>query len=118
VLAYKIKQIKTEKELIMKPVWKWIIGIGLTLLVLGSFATPFIMHSFYGYGTSGYGSGWGMPMMGGFGYGPSGMMGGGFGFLGFGMLFSGFIQLGVLTLIVLGIVWLYREIKKQDQHTN
>jgi len=100
----------------MKPVWKWIIGIGLTLLVLGSFATPFIMHSFYGYGTSGYGYG-PSTMMGGFGYGPSTMMGG-FGFMGFGMLFLGLIQLGVLTLIVLGIIWLYRELKKQDQHSN
>ena len=109
----------------MKPVWKWTIGIALTLLVLGTVATPFLMHSFFGYGmtlapgasagVSGYNPGWGMPMYNGFGYG---MMGGGYGFLGFGMLFSGLIQLGVLVLIVLGIIWLYREVKKQDQHSN
>jgi hypothetical protein len=101
----------------MKPVWKWIIGIAVTLLVIGSFATPFIMHSFFGYGMmSGYSSSWGMPMHNGFGYGPSTMMGGGFGFMGFGMLFSALIQLGVLTLIVLGIIWLVRELNKQNQH--
>ena len=102
----------------MKPVWKWIIGIAAVLLVLGSIVTPFVMHLFFGYGMmSGYGSGWSMPMHGGFGFGPSTMMGGGFGFMGFGLFFSALIQLGILALIVLGIIWLFREIKKQDQHS-
>jgi hypothetical protein len=103
----------------MKPVWKWIIGIAVALFVLGSIATPFVMHLFFGYGMmSGYGSSWGMPMFGGFGFGPSTMMGGGFGFMGFGLLFSALIQLGILVLIVLGIIWLIGEIKKQNQHSN
>jgi hypothetical protein len=105
---------KKIKEIIMKPVWKWIIGIALTLFVIGAFATPFIMHSSYGYGMmSGWGSTWGMPMHGGYGYGPS-MMGGGYGYYGSGMLFQALTQLGVLTLIVLGILWLVRELRKQN----
>ena len=101
----------------MKPVWKWIIGVVVILLVLSSVAAPLFMHLFWGYGMMsgyGYGSGWSMPMMGGFAFGPS-MMSGGF---GSGWLFSGLIQLGVLTLIVLGIIWLVRELKRQDQHSN
>ncbi len=110
----------------MKPVWKWIIGFAVAILVMGSIATPLVMHLFYGYGMmSGYGSSWNMPMYGGFGFGPSTMtlapgasagVGGGFGFMGFGLLFSALIQLGVLILIVLGIIWLIRELKKQNQH--
>ena len=102
----------------MKPVWKWTLGIAVALLVLGSFGAPLFMHLFFGYGMmSGYGPGWGM-MGGGYGFGPSGMMGGGYGFMGLGMFFSFLIQLGILALIVLGIIWLVRELKKQDQHNN
>ena len=89
----------------MKPVWKWLIGIAVALFVIGTFAMPLFMHSFYGYGMmSGYGPTWGMPMY------------GGFGFMGFGGLLSVLIQLGVLVLIVLGIIWLVGELKKQNQH--
>lgn len=101
----------------MKPVWKWILGILAALLVIGLFAGPFIMRLFFPY--SGYAmmnGGWGrMPMHNGFGFGGSPMMG------GFGMsfgLFSGLIQLGVLALIVLGIIWLYKAIKNQDAPKN
>ena len=76
---------------------------------------PFMMYRFYefgGYGMmSGRGPAWRMPMHYGYGGGWSPMMGGGFG----GMLLSGLIQLGVLILIVLGIIWMVRNIGKQTQ---
>ena len=90
----------------MKPAWKWTIGIVLALLVLGGFAAPFVMQFFYpvrGYGMMGYG--WQMPMM----YG-------GYPMMGFG-LFSGLIQLGLLILIILGIVWLWGAISKQNRNS-
>jgi uncharacterized membrane protein len=58
--------------------------------------------AYAGYGMMGRGHGYGMymPMMG-YGYG-------GFGF--FGMLFMWLIPLGILTLIVLGIAWLIKQL--------
>ena len=57
-----------------------------------------------------------MPMMrgGGFGYG-SPMMGGGFGMhsFGFGGFFMWLFPLGILTLIVLGIVYLWKKINEK-----
>lgn len=95
----------------MKLNWKWILGIVLVLAVL--FALPFIWRlvmPFDGYNMMGYGYGFAqhMPMMRGYG-GP--MMGGpGYGFSPLGMVFGWLIQLGVLTLIVLGIIWLVKQL--------
>ncbi len=87
----------------MNTAWKWIVGILLGLVILGGLAMPLLARFFYpggGYGMMGYG--WGMPMM----YG-------GYPMMGFGYVFSGLIQLGLLILVVLAIVWLWGEIKKQ-----
>jgi hypothetical protein len=78
---------------------KWIIGISLALLVL--LALPFLWRVFMPY--SGYG------MMRGYGYGMP-MMNYGFGMMPFGMLFMWLIPLGILTLVVLGIVWLVKQL--------
>lgn len=86
---------------------KWIIGIVLAVLAL-AFVAPFVWHllfpSYYGM-MGGYG-GYGMPMMGGWG--------GSFGFNPFGMIFMWLIPLGILTLIVLGIVWLVRNLTQKQ----
>lgn len=86
---------------------KWIIGIIIALVVL-QFVMPFIWQlifpgAYVGYGMAGRGYGYGMhmPMM-------------GFGFMPFGMLFMWLIPLGTLILIVLGIVWLVRQLTKQN----
>jgi len=84
----------------MKINWKWSLGIVLLLAVL--FALPFVWRLFMpfgGYGMMGYG--WHMPMM---GYG--------FGFMPFG-LFMWLIPLGILILIVLGIVWLVKQLTQK-----
>jgi hypothetical protein len=78
---------------------KWLIGIVLVLMVL--FSVPFVWQLFMPYG--GYG------MMRGYGYGMP-MMYYGFGMMPFGMLFMFLIPLGLLTLIVLGIVWLVKQL--------
>jgi hypothetical protein len=119
-LGKSIIYLSSNKETGMKPIWKWIIGIVIGVVVLGFFVMPLFIRSFYGYGMmSGWGSTWGMPMHGGFGYSPWTMMGGGYGFMGTGMIFPALIQLGVLILIVLGIIWLVRELRKQNQqHSN
>ncbi len=81
----------------MNNTWKWILGIALALVVL--FA-PFIWRLFLpfnGYGMMSYG--WHMPML----YG-------GFGLFGIGMIFMWLIPLGLLVLIVLGIVWLVKQL--------
>ncbi len=82
----------------MKNAWKWILGIVLVLVIL--FA-PFVWGMFMpfgGYGMMGYGH---MPMM--YGYG-------GFGMFGLSMIFMWLIPLGLLVLIVLGIVWLVKQL--------
>ena len=85
---------------------KWVIGIVVAMIVL-LFVAPFLWQlifpgAYTGYGMMGRGVGYGMhtPMMG-YGYG-------GFGF--FGMLFMWLIPLGILALIVLGIVWLVKQL--------
>jgi len=83
----------------MKLTPKWIIGIVLGLVVL--FAIPFVWQVWMTFG--GYG------MMRGYGYGMP-MMRYGFGMMPFGMLFMWLILLGLLTLIVLGIVWLVKQL--------
>ena len=91
----------------MKNSTKWIVGIVIGLVVL--FALPFIWHLvFPAY--SGYG--YGMGMMRGYDgyYGHMPMMGYGYGFMPFGMIFMWLIPLGILALIVLGIVWLVKQL--------
>jgi hypothetical protein len=78
---------------------KLVIGISLVLLIL--FALPFLWRAFIPY--SGYG------MMRAYGYGMP-MMNYGFGMMPFGMLFMWLIPLGILTLIVLSIVWLVKQL--------
>ena len=78
---------------------KWIIGIALVLIVL--YSIPFAWRLWIPYG--GYG------MMRGYGYGMP-MMYYGFGMMPFGMLFMFLIPLGLLTLIVLGIVWFVKQL--------
>ncbi len=85
---------------------KWVIGIVVAIVVL-QFLMPFFWQlippgAYTGHGMMGRGYGYGMhmPMMG-YSYG-------GFGF--FGMLFMWLIPLGILTLIVLGIAWLIKQL--------
>ena len=96
----------------MSKTTKWIIGIVAVVVIL-QFAMPFVWHLIYP-ATGAYG--YGMPMMrgGGFGYG-SPMMGGGFGMhsFGFGGLFMALFPLGLLVLIVLGIVYLWKKINEK-----
>lgn len=84
---------------------KWIIGIVIALVVLQS-AMPFVWQLVFPGAYTGYG------MMGrGYGYGiHTPMMGYGFGFGFFGMFFMWLIPLGILTLIVLGIAWLVKQL--------
>jgi len=84
---------------------KWIIGIGIAILIL-QFVAPFLWQLIFpgaygGYGMMGRGYGYGihMPMMG---------YGSGFGL--FGMLFMWLIPLGILALIGLGIAWLVKQL--------
>ena len=86
----------------MKMNWKWLVGITLILIVLA--ALPFVWQlifpatNVYGYG---YGYGMHMPMMG-YSYG--------YGTMVFGMLFMWLIPASTLILIVLGIVWLVKQL--------
>jgi hypothetical protein len=85
----------------MKLNWKWIPGIALVLIVL--FSLPLIWRVLIPFGGYGMMRGdsytYGMPMI---GYG--------FGMMPFGLLFMWLIPLGILVLIVLGIVWLVRQL--------
>ena len=94
----------------MSKTTKWIIGIVVAVVIL-QFAMPFVWHLIYPT-TSAFG--YGMPMMRGGGYG-SPMMGGGFGMhsFGFGGFFMWLFPLGILTLIVLGIVYLWKKINEK-----
>jgi hypothetical protein len=94
---------------------KWIIGIVVALLIL-QFAMPFVWqlifpNAYAGYnmtGGRGYGYGMHMPMT--LAPGASAGVGYGFGFGFFGMLLMWLIPLGTLTLIVLGIAWLVKQL--------
>ena len=82
----------------MKLNWKWIPGIvALVLIVL--FSLSLAWRVFMPYGGYGMMRGYSMPMM---RYG--------FGMMPLGMLFMWLIPLGILILIVLGIVWLVRQL--------
>ena len=95
----------------MRPLWKWLLVLVVILVLLGTFGMPMMMAPFFAYGGYGMMPRWHMPRH--FGYGGWPMMGGAFGWVG--LVLSGLIQLGVLVLIVLGIVWLVRDIARQDQ---
>ena len=83
----------------MKPNFKWIIGSALTLIVL--FSSLFMWRVFMPYPAYG--------MMRGYGYRMP-MMYYGFGMMPFGMLFMWLIPVSLLILILLGIVWLIKQI--------
>lgn len=87
----------------MKNMWKWILGIALTFVVL--LILPFAWRSFFPYDSYGmmeYGYGWHIPMM----YG-------GYGTMGPGMLFMWLITLASVVLIGLGVVWLIKALSAQ-----
>lgn len=98
----------------MRKVWKWIIGIVVALVILAivagvamMFLRPHLMggSAWYGPGARVRGPWMMMP------FGHGGYMMRGFGWMmPFGGLFGGFITLGILTLAVLGIVWLVRRV--------
>jgi len=89
--------LKLKGVINMKLNWKWVLGIALVLIVLSSL--PLAWRVFMPYGGYGMMRGYSMPMM---RYG--------FGMMPLGMLFMWLIPLGILTLIVLGIVWLVRQL--------
>ena len=99
--------------------WKWIIGIALGLVILAVLmGVGFMVRSnFHGYRAEAldarclFERGPGIMPYGGFGFhmrGP-GMMGRSF--MPFGGFFGGLLSLGILTLAVLGIIWLVRSLR-------
>jgi len=104
----------------MKKVWKWVIGIALGLIILAILVgVGFLVRSnFHVYRAETLISrgfhedyGWRLPY-GGFGHMRApGMMR--FGMRPFGGLFGGLISLGFLALVVLGIIWLVRNLRQQ-----
>ena len=98
----------------MSKTTKWIIGIVAALIVL-QFAMPLVWQliypASYGYGMMrGGGFGSRMPMMGGnnFGYGMHSMMG-----FGFGGFLMWLLPMGLLILVALGIVYLWKKINEK-----
>ena len=90
----------------MSTTTKWLIGIGVALLVL-MFVAPFIWQALYpntyGYGMmGGYGR---SPMLGGYSYPMHG------GMMGFGFGFMWLIPLAVLTLLGLSIAALIKYLR-------
>lgn len=122
----------------MKKVWKWVIGIVVVLVVVAALVGgAFLLRSHFvnevgitrlnrpgvqvpGYGDGQRGSGRypGMMPFGNDGWGGYGMHMRRYGMMGFGRrtLFGGLIGslfcLGFLVLIVLGIIWLVRRLRK------
>ena len=101
----------------MSKTTKWIIGI-VVVLVLLQFVMPFAWQLLYPTGNFGYG----MPMT--LAPGASaGVRGGGYAFgggmhspmmgFGFGGFFMWLLPLGTLTLIVLGIVYLWKKLTEK-----
>jgi hypothetical protein len=86
----------------MKPVWKWILGVVVVVLVLAAIVgTPFLYRAVYGdtwVGMGGHmrfpGGHWDFP------------------FFSFGMFFLPLFRLGWLVLIGLAIYWLVRSLKR------
>jgi hypothetical protein len=113
------------KEINMKKLWKWVIGIVLGLVVLAvlvgvGFLVWGNMHVYRGVAQFNRGfsqHGPGMMPYGGFGYefrGP-GMMG--YRMNPFGGLIGGLFVLGFLALVVLGIIWLVTRISSPKRVT-
>jgi hypothetical protein len=104
----------------MKKVWKWIIGIFLGLVVLAVLLGVGLLmrgnfHAYRVEAFDGRGYGFRSPGMmpyGGYGYHmrAPGMMG--YGIMPWGGLIGGLFSLGFLVLLVLGIVWLIRGLRK------
>jgi len=93
----------------MKNVWKWIIGIVLGLL---TFALLVVAGFMFRTGSLGCGlQAWGGFGRDGIGMMPYGGMHSRIGMAPFGGLLGALIPLGILTLIVLGIVWLVRSLR-------
>lgn len=96
----------------MSKTTKWIIGIIVVVVIL-QFAMPFVWHqvSPTGYGMMRGEFGSRMPMMGGnnFGFGMHFPMMG----FGFGGFFMWLLPVGLLVLIVLGIVYLWKKINEK-----
>ena len=98
----------------MKTVWKWILGIVLGLVVLALILGAVFMARSHmvlrafdrdvrGFGWDGRGYG----MM------PFGMYSmHGFGMMPFGGIFGGLLSLGFLALVVMGIIWLVRSLRR------
>jgi hypothetical protein len=117
-----------KEIVIMKKAWKWVIGIVLGLVVLALLVGAGFMlrNNFHAYrgelpnGRSFTDRGPGMMPYGGFeqGRGPGMMGNGGFGhgrgpgMMVFGGFFGGLFSLGFLALVVLGIIWLVRNLRK------
>ena len=87
---------------------KWLIGVGIVIVLLVLFALPFVWHALYPVQGYGYGMWGGMHMRGETGLGFSPMFSG----MGFGMFFMWLIPLGLLVLIGLGIAALVKYLKK------
>jgi hypothetical protein len=118
----------------MKKVWKWVIGIVVVLVVVAALVGgAFLLRNHFANVVSiarfnqhavpvpGYGNGQrfpGMRQFGTGGWGGYGMRGPGmmdFGRRGlFGGLIGGLLCLGFLALVVLGIIWLVRYLRKQS----
>jgi len=103
----------------MKNVWKWIIGTAVGLVVLAALlGAGFILrNSCHVYRTGAriapgfYQRGPGMMPFGGFEHMRApGMMGRGI--MPFGGFIGGLVSLGFLVLVVLGIIWLVRSLRK------
>ena len=96
----------------MKKIWKWVIGIVLGLVVLALLVgVGFAFHAGAGRFSERAWNGFGRDGRG-FGMMPYGGMHRGFGMMPFGGFFGGLIFLGVVALIVLGILWLVRSLRK------
>lgn len=95
----------------MSKTTKWIIGIVVALIVL-QFAMPFVWQliypTSYGIMRGGFGFGSRMPMMGGSTFGMHPMMG-----FSFGGFLMWLLPVGLLVLIGLGIVYLWKKINEK-----
>jgi hypothetical protein len=86
---------------------KWLIGIGIAVVLVILFFLPLIWHTFFpaqGFGMMGGGYGYGYGMHN-FGFSPM------FGMMGFGMFFVWLIPLGLLVLLGLGIAALIKYLR-------
>ncbi len=125
----------------MKPVWKWVIGIVIGLIVVAALVGGAILLKNYlpfrhvtvqvqklqpGQQMPPFGNrtyrmpGFGMRQFGMPGFGMREFGGHGFGMMGWGMMpfggiLGGLFSLGLLALLVLGIIWLVRSLRTPKQ---